>query len=786
MRLGGIKRGISLLLILGLAAGSVGCGKKEEAPKLLSPVSAQEEYVTAEYGQISSRSYYDSYVTPDIRMVSFAYDGVLKECYKTLGDRVEEGELLAELRTEELDDAIDAGEKELAWLKTDYEYEVKLAAKQIQMDQISISMSYEEVTRLDQAISEAQALLDAKKNEMDGADGGTVSGNNTGGSTGGAEKETENGGLSAYEEKIAEYEMQRYGELEAINDAMHSIGLNSAKSEADTGLYGVDVQEHSQNLAKLMERKEGSVIESPCNGRVVGVISAEGQQAKGGDSVKAHETVYYIADESVAYFTIEGLEDRDAGNTMEAYVVIDGTEYPLVRAPYSADLKKYDDDFVIETWGEQGSLPARFVTEDEDLMKGLQFGDFYQIVVVEKQAENVLYVSNDALYREMGGGYVIRVDDEGKETRVDVEIGLTTDYDTEIRGDIEAGDKLLSKSMYFDLGNLEEAELVSGNYTVEESFSKLIPTVYESNRVLCLAEAAKLKELKVKSGDEVKAGDTIAVLDLYSNRSELTEQTYRLETADREYDDAIEALNKQKTILTGRIYELQDQNDTGGEIGLLQLQIGYLDTLIAQLNARRDYEKGLISDNIERLREKAALGTVKAESDGTVSSVVGTGIGKNIRELETICVIEGTDCQMIRIDDNGKLKYNMQVEISGDLNGEEVTFTGRVVAADNIVPVWTYGSWAYNGFAVVKPDVDCDLGGFTGKEARVQCRDYGNVYVVSPDMVFKDNYGNYVYCLRDGERIKRYVTITEFRNGQACVLQGIWEDEHVLRQKGGS
>lgn len=786
MRLGGVKKGISLILILGLTAVSVGCTEQENVPGLLSPVSAQKEYVTAEYGQISSRSYYDSYVTPDIQIVSFEYDGVLKECYKALGDRVEEGELLAELRTDELDDAIDLGEKELAWLKTDYEYEVSLAAKQIQMDQISISMSYEEVARLDQAISEARALLEAKKNEANGAGEGTVSGNNTGDSTGGTGSQTENGELSAYEEKIAEYEMQRYGELEAINDAMHSIGLNNAKSEADTGLYGVDVQERSQSLAKLRERKDGSVLLSPCNGRVVGVISAEGMQAKSGDGVMAHEPVYYIADESTVCFTIEGLEDRDVGSGMEAYVIIDGNEYPLVRVPYSAEVKKYDNDFIIETWGEQGSLPARFAAEDEELMKGLQFGDFYQIVVVEKQAENVLYVPNDALYRETGGGYVIRVDDQGKETRVDVEIGLTTDYDTEIRGDVEAGDKLLSKGMYFDLGNLEETELVSGNYAVEESFFKLIPASYQSDKVLCPVEAAKLKELKVDSGDAVKAGDTIAVLDLYSNRSELTEQTYRLQTADREYDDAIEALNKQKTILTGRIYELQAQNDTGGEIGLLQLQIGYLDTLIAQLNARRDYEKGLISDNLDRLEEEAALGTLKAERDGIVSSVTGIGTGTTVKESDTICVIQGTDGQMIRIEDNGKLKYNMQVEIDGILNGEEVTFTGRVVASDNIVPIWVYNTQAYSGFAVVKPDVDCDLSGFTGEEARALCRAYENAYLVSQDMVFKDNYGNYVYCLRDGERIKRYVTITEFRNGQACVLQGIWEDGNILRQKGGS
>lgn len=773
MRLKGIRRGISFILTAGLITGCMGCGKNDEVPKLLAPVSAEKEYVTAEYGQISSRTYYEAYVTPDILTVSFDYDGILKECCKVCGDRVEEGEVLAELRTEELDAEISVGNKELAFLKTDYEYDVSLATKQIQMDQIAISMNYSEVTRLDQAIGEAKALLEEKQNEMNA---GTVSGNLMG-------NDTEE--ISVYEEKISEYEMQRYGALESINDSMHSIGLNSAKTEADTGLYGVDVRECADSLSKLLERKDSAVIKSPCKGRVVGAVSAEGEQAKEGDNVKAHEAVYYIADESKVYFTVEELTDRDAGNNMEAYVIIDGREYPLVRAAYSTELKKRDHDFIDATWGEEGSLPARFVAEDEGAMKNLQFGDFYQIVVVDKQADHVLYVPNDALYRETEGSYVIRVDEDGKETKVNVEIGLITDYYTEIKGGIEAGDKLLSKGLYFDLGNLEETELVSGNYVIEETFSKMIPTGYKNERVLSMAETAKLGELKINSGDVVKEGDTIAVLDLYSHESELTEQTYRLETADREYDDAIEALNKQKTILTGRIYELQDQNDTSGQIGLLQLQISYMDTLIAQMNARRNYEKELIKDNIDHLNEEAALKTVKAGSSGTVSSITGTGVGKSIAQSSTICIIQGKEGQALRIEDEGKLKYNMKVEITGSLNGEEVTLTGRVVAADNIVPVWVYNTAAYDGFAVVKPDTDCDLSGFVGKEAKAESRVYENAYVVSQGMVFKDNYGSYVYCIKDGERIKQYVTITGFRNNQACVLQGIGEDENVLRHKEG-
>ena len=139
----------------------------------------------------------------------------------------------------------------------------------------------------------------------------------------------------------------------------------------------------------------------------------------------------------------------------------------------------------------------------------------------------------------------------------------------------------------------------------------------------------------------------------------------------------------------------------------------------------------------------------------------------------------------MRIEDSEKLKYNMEVEITGSLNGKEVTLTGKVVAADNVIPPWVYDGTVYGKYAVVKPDVAGNLEGFEGEEARVSYEMYENAYVVDSGMLFKDNYGTYVYVVKDGERIRRYVTVTEFKNSRACILDGLWEDETVLSQKEG-
>lgn len=766
MGLIGIKRKTALALVFVLSAGCVGCGKGEDVPALLTPISAEREYVTVERGKISSRTYYDAYVTPEIEAVWFNYDGIVEECLKVCGDRVEKGEVLARLRTDELDAEIEAGNKELAFLETDYAYNVSLAQKQIQMDQVAISMNYGEVTKLDQDIAAAKAMLGERAKALET---GTVSENDI--------KDEED-----YEQRLQEYEMQRYYALESISDSMHDMGRNGAKTEADTGIYGIDVKEKNKRLAGLKDRRESAEITSPCTGRILGTVSSEGEQLNSGDHIRALESVYYIADETRAYFTVEGLFDEELKNNMQVYVVIDGKEYPLTRVEYSTRLKNEEQAFMKETWGMEKGLPARFQIEDEELMKGLSFGDFYQIVAVEKQAEDVLYVPNHAIYREGGSSYVIRIEGE-KEIRTPVDTGVATVCYTEIRDGVEEGTRLLSKNVYFDMGNLTETEMVSGNYMAEESFSRMASASYRNERIVCPVSAARLKELKVKNGDEVKAGDTIALLELYSSQSRITELNYRLTSIDADYDDAQTALNKQKTMLTESIYELQAQNDTSGQIGMLQMQIDYLDTLLARMNARREYEKELVRDSISRLNEKAALSTVKAESSGRVTGIAGIKEDRGVTEADTFCVIKDEREQLMRIEDNEKLKYNMKVEITGILEGEEVTLTGRVVAADNVLPPWVYDGPAFSKYAVVKLDEARNLEGFEGEEARTGYLMYENVYVVNSNMVFKDSYGSYVYLVRDGERIRQYVTITEFKNSRACILDGLWKDEKILYQK---
>lgn len=763
-----IKRITAMTLICALMTGSAGCGKKEEVPELLTPVSAEKEYVTVERGRISSRTYYDAYVTPEIETVWFNYDGVVEECLKVCGDRVEEGEVLARLRTDELDAEIEVGNKELAFLQTDYEYNVSLAQKQIRMDQAAITMNQGEVAKLDADIAAVKATLDKRAQDLAA---GTISEND-------ATDETD------YEQKLQEYEMQRYYALEGISDSMHEMGRNGAKTEADMGIYGIDVREKAGRLSGLQDRKESAVITSPCSGRVLGTVSPSGEQLNSGDNINALETVYYIADESQAYFTVEGLYDAEFKNDTQMYVIINGREYPLTKADYSTRLKMEEQDFFEETWGQEKGLPLRFRTENEELMKGLWFGDFYQIVVVEKQAEDVLYVPNHALYRDGNISYVIRMEGE-KEVRTPVDTGMATVCYTEIRDGVEEGERLLSKNVYFDTGNLTETDLVSGNYAAEESFSRMAVASYRNERIFCPVPEARLKEMKVQNGDKVKAGDSIALLELYSQNSGITELNYRLTTIDADYEDARAVLDKQKTMLTGMIYELEAQNDTSGQIGMLQMQIDYLDTLNAQANARREYEKELVKDAIERLNEVAALSVVKAGSDGRITGIAGIREGRGITGQDTFCIIKDEREQLMRIEDNEKLKYNMEVEITGSLNGGEVTLTGKVVAADNVVPPWVYDGTVYSRYAVVKPDEAGNLEGFEGAEARVSYVMYENVYVVDSGMVFKDNYGTYVYVVRDGERTRQYVTVTEFKNSRACILDGLWEDETVLSQKEG-
>lgn len=96
-------------LIVGAIAfallGLSGCGKevqRTEVPILLEPVDAQVDLAEVTLGNVSQIIMYSGEVVPYVEPMSFAADGSLEQIMVMTGDYVKQGDVLAELNTEQL------------------------------------------------------------------------------------------------------------------------------------------------------------------------------------------------------------------------------------------------------------------------------------------------------------------------------------------------------------------------------------------------------------------------------------------------------------------------------------------------------------------------------------------------------------------------------------------------------------------------------------------------------------------------------------------------------------
>ncbi|MCR4618425.1 MAG: efflux RND transporter periplasmic adaptor subunit [Lachnospiraceae bacterium] len=144
-----------LSVIASLALVLPGCAQSESteaAPELLEPAMGTENTALAEYGTVYVYNGYTSTVIPKTEELSFSDGGELKEIYVTIGEKVTEGQVLADLKNSS--EAYDELVKKLK----DMQAENAAAARQRQIEIEIMKINLQDFTR--------QALIDRQKNEL--------------------------------------------------------------------------------------------------------------------------------------------------------------------------------------------------------------------------------------------------------------------------------------------------------------------------------------------------------------------------------------------------------------------------------------------------------------------------------------------------------------------------------------------------------------------------------------------------------------------------------------------
>lgn len=114
-----MRKFIVVICMILLCSIFSGCQSEQiiTAPELLEPAGVKSDIVTLQKGSIQQFYVYNGELVPYVEELQFAADGLFKEYKVELGETVQEGQVLAVLDDESIQDAIDAQEEAVAEIK---------------------------------------------------------------------------------------------------------------------------------------------------------------------------------------------------------------------------------------------------------------------------------------------------------------------------------------------------------------------------------------------------------------------------------------------------------------------------------------------------------------------------------------------------------------------------------------------------------------------------------------------------------------------------------------------
>lgn len=754
----------------------VGCSMPNaaEEPELLEPVRASEEYATVIRGDLSNRVYYEAYVEPRVVTAAFVTDGMIGEIYKSIGDEVKKGDKLATFDLSDVEDERKTLHLKIGALKGLSDMQAQMKFKESQIDLAGNIEKKEDARIIHNKLYEAEEELSK---------------------------------LKAYNPDEVTPGMEQYNVTERIRDLQnlvddlreseqallkgatenHEDFIKEVEEFSNTDeFYDIDLREYQHRLSELDKKEQMSTLLSPCDGTVILSLARDYELLSDGVKVPASDPIYYIAKEDEKFIASKDFPEKRWKSDMEAYALVDGVEYPLKKADYESNFKS-DMKSKSKKKSITYDLPCLFEFEDAGIMDKLSLGDYVSLVISKETKRDTLYVMRDAVYSDTSGKYVKRVTENGTE-RVDVECGMTSEYDVELLSGVNEGDVLVTKNTYFATKNKQIVTLSPANHTYEDHY-KIVAASSSGKlqRLFCEFDQARLEEVYVKEGQLVKAGDVVAKFALYENDSEISDIEYGMSKEEQSYTRKLVELEKQKENLIKeqkRLVRDAEGNENDNAINSIDRQLEYIETAKQEAVMKKDYNLMVANDKIDSIQTKQDKAYIVAKEDGVVTNISNSLIGTSLVKDQEFGFIALGDSPLFKVNDNGELHYGMVVSIDG--------YTGKVIASQDVLPPWICGKGdgylmpVLNSLSVIKPVNTIPSEGTEkciGREVTATLAVYPKSYEINRKMLEEDDYGYYLYVTEGDSREKKYVTLSRFDDDTAYVLDGLTGDCPVLSRE---
>ena len=176
-----MKKGITCIMVLFLLMGLTGCGKAEESsnvPALLEPVGVQLDSARAVKGEIFHVETYNGEIVPYVEELQFEMDGEIEEVKVSLGEWVEEGQVLASLDVESVILRMEELQEEIADIKKLGEFadrqmlaDIQIAKTELQImekhgaDNQTIRLKEVDVQKLENMLEQAEEIRNLELSE---------------------------------------------------------------------------------------------------------------------------------------------------------------------------------------------------------------------------------------------------------------------------------------------------------------------------------------------------------------------------------------------------------------------------------------------------------------------------------------------------------------------------------------------------------------------------------------------------------------------------------------------
>lgn len=283
---------------------------------------------------------------------------------------------------------------------------------------------------------------------------------------------------------------------------------------------------------------------------------------------------------------------------------------------------------------------------------------------------------------------------------------------------------------------------------------------------------ARYHQTRVKAGQRVAAGDVLMTFHVAVSESKLAELEIRL---NKQWRDYVEGVDKRKAAIAAE--EVRAQTLSGYDLEISGYTLERLQAEYEQFVYQAEHEMTKLQEQINQLEATAENNTLYAPFDGVIDSVIQNTEGNNVSTTKPLIVMHAEDVILLNVKSGADdLRYNMPVTIEYGTNANLKTFTGRVIAAPNILP-------SDVSFDKVMILVDQDLSGENIRgnlKLNFITKELGDILVTNREAVSGSGAETYVYVLENDTLHKRFV-VTRREDGQTVwILDGLAKGQTLV------